>query len=66
MQVYFLLGRLYLGTANYPKAVGALNEALEINPFHPGVYQALRQVYEAEGKETEAKKIQDTLEKLRG
>jgi len=66
VQVYYLLGRLHHGAANYPEARRALHEALEINPFHPGVYRILTQVYEAEGNQEGVKETQETLKKLRG
>ena len=66
VRAWFLTGRLHHGAGDYPAARSALREALQINPFHPGVYHVLSQVHEALGEEAEARKAREVLQELGG
>ncbi len=66
VHTYFLKGRLHHATGHHVRARQALREALQINPFHPGVYRVLGQVYEAIGDESSARKNREVMRRLRG
>lgn len=62
----YLLGRLHLEAGDHWRARDALTEALQINPFHPGVYQVLVRVYQATGNDEGARKTRQVMSRLRG
>ncbi len=66
VHTYYLMGRLHHEVGDHARARGALLEALQINPFHPGVYQVLSGVYEAVGDDEGARKTRQVMRKLRG
>ncbi len=66
VHAFYLLGRLHHEAGDPTRARRALLEALQINPFHPGVYQVLGGVYEALGDDEGARKTRQVMRKLRG
>ncbi|MFQ5540046.1 MAG: tetratricopeptide repeat protein, partial [Candidatus Binatia bacterium] len=58
------LGRLYHATKDYPSAIAALEESIQINPFDPTIYHLLYQIHTARGEADRAKKAKATLEML--
>lgn len=66
VHTHYLMGRLHHEAGDPARARGALLEALQINPFHPGVYQVLSGVYEAMGDDEGARRIRQVMRKLRG
>lgn len=66
VHTYYLMGRLHHEAGDHTRARGALLEALQINPFHPGVYQVLRGVYEAVGDDEGARRTREVMRELRG
>jgi len=66
VQTYYLLGRLHHEAGDYTRARAALLEALQINPFHRGVYQVLAGVYETAGDDEGVRKTRQIMMKLRG
>jgi len=61
---YIQLGRHHQATGSYADARGALEEALQINPFDPSIYRLLSEVYTALGNQAEAERSRATLQKL--
>ena len=66
VHTYYLMGRLHHEASDDTRARDALLEALQINPFHPGVYHVLSGVYEATGDDEGARKTRQIMRKLRG
>ena len=66
VHTYYLKGQIHHAMGHHVRARDALREALQINPFHPGVYRVLNQVYEAIGDEAGMRKIREVMRKLRG
>ena len=65
VHTYYLLGRLHHQAGDPARARGPLLEALQINPFHPGVYRTLVGVYEGLGDDEAARKTRETMRRLR-
>ena len=61
----YLMGRLHHEAGDHGRAWRALQEALQINPFHPGVYQVLVRIYEATGDDAAARKTRQVMSRLR-
>ncbi len=66
VHTYYLLGRLHHEAGDDTRARAALLEALQINPFHRGVYQVLVGVYEAAGDDEGVRRTRETMMELRG
>ena len=66
MHTHYLIGRLHHEAGDHTRARGALLEALQINPFHPGVYHVLSGVYEALGDDEGVRRTREVMRKLRG
>ncbi len=66
VHTHYLMGRLHHEAGDHTRARNALLEALQINPFHPGVYQVLGRVYQAVGDDEGARKTREIMRKLRG
>jgi predicted Zn-dependent protease len=49
---------------NYREAQGALEEAVQINPFNPMIYRLLSESYAALGDTQKAKAARSNLDKL--
>ena len=64
VHTYYLTGRLHHEAGDHTRARAALLEALQINPFHPGVYHVLGGVYEATGDDEGARKTREIMSKL--
>lgn len=64
VSTYILLGRHHQATGGYGSAQGALEEALQINPFDPTIYRLLVEVHTALGNPAEAERSRATLKKL--
>ena len=60
------LSRAYHSTKNFKEARAALEEALQINPFHPLLYRLLIESYAALGEHEKARQAKAALEKLAG
>ena len=58
------LGLLYHATKDYPSAIAALEESIQINPFDPTIYQLLYQIHTARGEAKRAKNSKAALEML--
>ncbi len=58
------LGRLYHATKDYPSAIAALEESIQINPFDPTIYHLLYQIHTARGEAKRAKNSKAALEML--
>ncbi len=65
VHTYYLTGRLHHEAGDPARARGALLEALQINPFHPGVYRVLVGVYEAMGDDAGVRKTREVMRRLR-
>ncbi|HEY2987391.1 MAG TPA: tetratricopeptide repeat protein [Candidatus Binatia bacterium] len=61
---YVQLGRLYHASKDFAAAKGALEEAVQINPFNPEIYRLLYETYTALGDQEQAKKAKANLERL--
>jgi tetratricopeptide (TPR) repeat protein len=61
---YVQLGRAYHATKIFKEARGVLEEAIQINPFHPLIYRLLVDVYAALGDHEKARQAKATLERL--
>ncbi len=66
VHTFYLKGQLHHEMGEHTRARNALREALQINPFHPGVYRVLGQVYEAIGDDAGVRKTREVMRKLRG
>ena len=66
VHTHYLIGRLHHEAGDHTRARGALLEALQINPFHPGVYRVLSGVYEALGDDEGVRRTREVMRKLRG
>ena len=64
VNTYVQLGRLYHATKNFSAAKEALEEATQLNPFHPEIYRLLYDAHMALGEQGKAKQARATLEKL--
>jgi uncharacterized protein HemY len=58
------LGRGYYATKNYKDARTVLEEAIQLNPFHPLIYRLLTDVYAALGDAEKARQAKTTLDSL--
>ncbi len=58
---YYGLGMLYKDNENYPMAEEALKTAVTINPQSYPAYEMLIEVYEKQGKNSEAEKIREMM-----
>ncbi len=61
---YVQLGRAYYAMKNFKQARGALEEAIQINPFNPLIYRLLADAYASLGEHEKAEKARATLTKL--
>ena len=66
VHTHYLIGRLHHEAGDHTRARGALLEALQINPFHLGVYHVLSGVYEALGDDEGVRRTREVMRKLRG
>ena len=58
------LGHLYHTTKDYPSAIAALEESIQINPFDPTIYHLLYQIHTARGDAKKANNSKAALEML--
>jgi len=61
---YVQLGRGYLATKNFQDARVVLEEAIQLNPYHPLIYRLLTEVYSALGDAEKARQAKTTLDSL--
>ena len=61
---YVQLGRGYHATKNFKEARSVLEEAIQLNPFHPLIYRLLTDVYAALGDAEKARQAKTTLDSL--
>jgi predicted Zn-dependent protease len=61
---YVQLGRGYHLAKNFKEARTVLEEAIQLNPFHPLIYRLLTEVYAALGEAEKARQAKATLESL--
>jgi predicted Zn-dependent protease len=63
---YVHLGRAHYAAKNYRRAVSALEEAVQINPYNPMIFRLLADSYGALGEAQKAQTARAHLAKLTG
>ncbi len=61
MDIYLVLGRIYLEKENMQKAEESYKTAISINPFDPEIHTALVSIYEKSGRKDEAERERKIL-----
>lgn len=61
MDIYLVLGRIYLEKENMQKAEESYKTAISINPFDPEIHTALVLIYEKSGRKDEAEREKKIL-----